>query len=91
MEKYALDERAHCLFRLDRWDEILNLDEKMRDMQQRYPREQIGASCRMIAFIASIHAMRGEMDLAVIQRKEAQAIMSAVSGSFDQWNRTEHY
>jgi len=49
MEKYALDERTHCLFRLDRWDEILNLGEKMRDMQQRYPREQIGASCQTIA------------------------------------------
>jgi predicted ATPase/class 3 adenylate cyclase len=91
MEKYALDERIHCLFRLDRWDEILNLDEKMRDMQQRYPREQIGASCQMIAFIASIHAMGGDLDLAVIQRNEAQAIMTAVSGSFEHWVRTEHY
>jgi predicted ATPase/class 3 adenylate cyclase len=91
MEKYALDERIHCLFRLDRWDEILNLDEKMRDMQKRYPREQIGASCRMIAFIASIHAMCGELNLAVIQRKEAQAIMTAVSGQFNHWVRDEHY
>jgi predicted ATPase/class 3 adenylate cyclase len=91
MEKYALDERTHCLFRLDRWDEILNLGEKMRDMQQRYPREQIGASCQTIAMIASIHAMRGEMDLALIQRNEAQAIMTAVSGSFEHWVRTEHY
>ncbi len=90
-EKYALNERTHCLFRLDRWDEILNLDEKLRDMQQRYPREQIGASCQTIAQIASIHAMRGDLDLAVIQRKEAQAIMTAISGSFDHWVRTEHY
>ena len=91
MERYALDERIHCLFRLDRWDEILILEEKMRGMQQRYTREQIGTSCRMIAFIASIHAMRGEMDLAVVQRQEAQSIMSAVSGSFEHWVRTEHY
>ena len=91
MEKYALDERTHCLFRLDRWDEILNLDEKIRDMQQRYPREQIGASCQTIAMIASIHAMRGEMDQAVTQRNEAQAIMTAISGSFEHWVRTEHY
>ena len=90
-EKYALDERIHCLFRQDRWDEILNMDEKMRDMQQRYPREQIGASCQTIARIASIHAMRGDLDLAVIQRNEAQAIMTAISGSFEQWVRDEHY
>jgi tetratricopeptide (TPR) repeat protein len=90
-EKYALDERTHCLFRLDRWDEILNLGEILRDMQQRYPREQIGASCYTIAIIASIHAMRGELDLAVKGREEAQAIMTAISGSFEHWVRTEHY
>jgi predicted ATPase/class 3 adenylate cyclase len=90
-EKYALNERTHCLFRLDRWDEILNLGEKLRDMQQRYPQEQIGPSCQTIAFIASIHAMRGELDLAVTQRNEAQAIMTAISGSFEHWVRTEHY
>jgi tetratricopeptide (TPR) repeat protein len=91
MENYALDERIHCFFRLDRWDEILNLDEKMRDMQQRYPREQIGASCRMIAFIASIHAMRGERELAVIRREEAGAIMTEITGPFEKWNRIQHY
>ena len=91
MEKYALNERTHCLFRLDRWDEILNLGEKLRDMQLRYPQEQIGASCQTIAFIASIHAMRGDLDLAVIQRREAQTIMTSISGSFDHWVRTEHY
>jgi len=91
MEKYALNERIHCLFRLDRWDEILNLDEKLRDMQQRYPMEQIGVSCQTIAMIASIHAMRGDLDLAVKGREEAQAIMTAISGSFEHWVRHEHY
>jgi predicted ATPase/class 3 adenylate cyclase len=91
LEKWALDERTHCLFRLDRWDEILNLGEKLRDMQQRYPREQIGPSCYAIAVIASIHAMRGELDLARGQRQEAQAIMTALSGPIEGWARQQHY
>jgi len=91
LEFAALEVRTHCLFRLDRWDEILNLEEKSRDMQQRYPLEQIGVSCFRIAVNASIHAMRGEMDLAVIQRKESDAIMTGVAGSTEQWGREQHY
>lgn len=91
LEKYALDQRTHSLFRLDRWDEILKLDEKLRDMQRRYPRERIGVSCYAIAVIASIHAMRGELDLARSQRQEAQAIMTAVTGPSENWNIQEHY
>jgi predicted ATPase len=91
LEFAALEERARCLFWLDRWDEILNLEERSRDMQRRYPLEQIGVSCLRIAVNASIHAMRGEMDLAVIQRKESEAIMTGVVGSTEQWEREQHY
>ena len=34
-EKWALDERIHILMRLDRWDEVLDLERKLRAMQQR--------------------------------------------------------
>jgi len=91
LEFAALEERTRCLFRLDRWDEILNLEERSRDMQRRYPIEQLGVSCYRIAVNASIHAMRGEMDLAVTQRNESDAIMTAISGSSDQWGREQHY
>jgi len=91
LEFAALEERTRCLFRLDRWDEILNLEERSRDMQRRYPLEQIGVSCFRIAVNASIHAMRGEMDLAVIQRKESEAIMTEVAGSTEQWGKEQHY
>ena len=91
LEFAALEERTRCLFRLDRWDEILNLEERSRDMQRRYPLEQIGVSCFRIAVNASIHAMRGEIDLAVIQRKESDAIMTEIAGSTEQWGREQHY
>ncbi len=89
LEKAALHQRTSCLFQLDRWEEVINLDEKLRDMQQRYPQEQIGASCYTIAVNASIHAMRGEMALAVSQREEAQASMTKTSGQFENWGRSE--
>ncbi len=60
-------------------------------MQRCYPLEKIGVSCLRIAVNASIHAMRGEMDLAVNQRKESAAIMSEIAGSTDQWGREQHY
>jgi len=91
LEKFALDQRIHTLVRLDRWDEILSLDGKRREMVQRYPIEQIGVSCFEIAIVASIHAMRGEMDPAVSGREEAKAIMTAHAGAFENWDRAQHY
>jgi len=91
LEKWALDQRIHSLLRLDRWDDTLDLDAKSRDMQQRHPRERIGASCYAIAAIASIHALRGELELARQQRKEADDIMTAIAGPSENWGRVSHY
>jgi ATP/maltotriose-dependent transcriptional regulator MalT len=91
LEKTALYQRLQCLVRLDRWEEGLQLDARMRDMQRRYPREHIGPSCASIALFASIHALRGELDLAVRGREEANAIMTAVAGTFEDWTRVQHY
>jgi predicted ATPase/class 3 adenylate cyclase len=91
LEKEALSEMTHSLFRLDRWDEILELDEKLRDLQRRYPLERIGPSCYYISVMASVHALRGELDQAAIQREEANAIMTTMSGPSERWNRTQHY
>ncbi len=91
LEKTALDQTIQTLLRLDRWDEALALDGTMRQMVQRYPVEQIGLSCFEIGQIASIHALRGQMDLAVKGREEANAIMTANTGAFERWDRVQHY
>jgi predicted ATPase/DNA-binding SARP family transcriptional activator len=91
LEKEALDLRIDALFWLDRWDEILGLDGKLREMQQRYPAEHIGVSCYQIAMIASIHGLRGEMELAISGREEANAIMTAHAGPSENWDRVQHY
>jgi len=38
----ALGLQAQCLFRLDRWDEVLSLEAKWRDLEQRFSRERVG-------------------------------------------------
>jgi len=91
LEKWALDVRTYCLFQLDRWAEMLKTDEKLRDMQQRYPREQVGPSCFSVGLIAAVHALRGERDLAAAQRKEADAIMTDIGGPHEYWERPQHY
>jgi tetratricopeptide (TPR) repeat protein len=38
----ALGIQAQCLFRLDRWDEVLAVEEKWRELDLRYSRERVG-------------------------------------------------
>lgn len=38
----ALGIQSQCLFRLDRWDEVLALEERWRDLERRYTRQRVG-------------------------------------------------
>jgi class 3 adenylate cyclase/predicted ATPase len=38
----ALGIKAQCLFRLDRWDEVLEVEKHWRDLDLRYTRERVG-------------------------------------------------
>jgi tetratricopeptide (TPR) repeat protein len=38
----ALGIMAQCLFRMDRWDEVLVVEERWRDLDTRYTRERVG-------------------------------------------------
>ena len=40
----ALGLQALCQFRLDRWDEVLALEEQWRGFEQRYTRQRVGAT-----------------------------------------------
>lgn len=44
MHSYALGLQAQCLFRLDRWDEVLELEKNWRTLERRYSREQVGVT-----------------------------------------------
>ena len=38
----ALGIQSQCLYRLDRWDEVLALEERWRDLERRYTRQRVG-------------------------------------------------
>ena len=88
-QRALLAHSAYCLFRLDRWDEILAILDKVREIQNRYPRERAGPECFPIAIAASVHARCGEADLGAAERAEADSIMTSVAGPLDRWARAQ--
>ncbi|HEY6042334.1 MAG TPA: hypothetical protein VIX58_09395 [Anaerolineae bacterium] len=44
LHTYATGLQAQCLFRLDRWDDVIELEKKWRTLEQRYSREQVGVT-----------------------------------------------
>lgn len=44
LHTYATGLQAQCLFRLDLWDDVLELEKKWRALEQRYSREQVGVT-----------------------------------------------
>ncbi len=89
----ALNYQARCWFRQDRWDDLLEIEEKLRALEQRHPNflNRAGAYCFLIALIASVHALRGERDRAGALRDEAMSIMTAASGPPERWERSNRY
>ena len=49
----ALAHFAYCVFRLDRWDEVLEILAQIREMQKRYTRERTGPECFKISLAAT--------------------------------------
>lgn len=97
-EMQAVDQMAHavglqaqCLFRMDRWDEVLALESKWRDLERRYSRERVGETCFFMALTGSVHALRGETGRSDAYAKEAYDYMVAMSGEPAQWQRNQFY
>ena len=57
----AIGLQSQCAFRLDRWDEVLALEEKWRDLERRFPAAS-GPTCFNAALSGSVHALRGDID-----------------------------
>jgi class 3 adenylate cyclase len=83
--------QAQCLFRLDRWDEVLAIEAKWRDLEQRFKRERIGETCFFVALSASVHALRGDLARANAYGQESLDYMISMSGQADHWQRNQFY
>jgi tetratricopeptide (TPR) repeat protein len=87
----VLTVQAQCLFRTDRWDEVLGLEEKWRELERRHPRERVGATCFLAALSASVYALRGNTDLGSSYAQESYDYMLSISGKPEQWQRNQFY
>lgn len=87
----ALGLQQQCLFRLDRWDDALALEEKWRALEHHYSRERVGATCFAVALSASVHALRGDRQRADAYAKESFDYMIGMSGPMDEWQRNQFY
>jgi tetratricopeptide (TPR) repeat protein len=87
----AIGLQSQCAFRLDRWDDVIALEDKWRDLERRFPRQRVGPTCFSAALSGSVHALRGELDLSKAYGKESVDYMIAMSGSPEIWQRNQFY
>ena len=87
----AVGLQAQCLFRMDRWGEVLNIEQKWRSLENSYSREQVGETCFFVALSASVHALRGESKQKDTYSREAYDYMVSMSGEPDHWQRNQFY
>jgi hypothetical protein len=95
---YAVHEQTQALslihqawFRLDRWDEMFEVEEKRRALQRAYPLRRVGAPCFAIGLSSAVHALRGEFETSKDLHDESFKIMTAVSGPTENWRRSHRY
>jgi tetratricopeptide (TPR) repeat protein len=83
--------QSQCAFRLDRWEEVIALEEKWRDLERRYPRQRVGPTCFSAALSGSVHALRGDIDKSRDYGKESVDYMVSTAGSPEIWQRNQFY
>ena len=82
---------SQCEFRLDHWDEVLALEDKWRELEQRYPRQRVGPTCFDAALSGSVYALRGSLEKSRAYGKESVDYMISMSGSPEIWQRNQFY
>jgi hypothetical protein len=87
----AMRYQAQCLSRLDRWEDVLAIDQKRLALEQRFSTARVGASCFLIGLAASAYALSGQVERAGALREESRAIMVGTSGPPEMWDRSQHY
>jgi tetratricopeptide (TPR) repeat protein len=83
--------QVQCFFGLDRWEEILQIEDKRLALQARYGSDRIGRICRQCGVSAYVYGWRGEMELARSHREEVYNIHTKTWGTLENWPRIGHY
>jgi hypothetical protein len=90
---WVLSGQALCWLRLDKWDELLQVDKRRQEFEECDSREQLGGSyCMEVAVAAAGLALQGDFDQAGVLREQAYDYMVQDSGgSTESWGRTQFY
>lgn len=85
----ALRYQATCWYFLDRWDKVVEIDEKVQKLESRFPNfsERVGPICFQKGITASALAFLGQTSEAEKVRGESHAIMIANDGPREGWGR----
>ncbi|MEK7786565.1 MAG: AAA family ATPase, partial [Chloroflexota bacterium] len=75
--------QSHCLYQMDRWDQVIEIEEKWRALEKQYPNlfRLVWAGCFQVALNASVHARRGNFERAALLREQSLALMKDSAGS----------
>ena len=87
----AIGLQSQCAFRLDRWNEVIALEDKWRELERRYPRRRVGPTCFSAALSGSVYALRGDLDKSKAYGKESVDYMISMSGLPEIWQRNQFY
>jgi tetratricopeptide (TPR) repeat protein len=88
----ALVRQGQCWYRLDRWDELLAIESKIKAIEDRFTFRRMGVlTCFYFALDASIRYLRGESILASELKDKARDIMLAIGGPQQMWVRNQHF
>ena len=88
----ALVRQAGCLFRLDRWDELLEIDSKIRQLEADFTVERMGVlTCFYYALQSHVRYLRGEIHLAQALKSKAYEVMVSITGPPEKWVRNQHF
>jgi tetratricopeptide (TPR) repeat protein len=89
-QAYALGVQAQCLFALDRWDEMLAIEEKRLAMQRFYGVDLLGQFCLFCGMSVNVLGWQGEFDRARSRREEIYNFMM-LDGPPETWPGVARY
>ncbi|MBW7882726.1 MAG: AAA family ATPase [Caldilineaceae bacterium] len=91
---HALGLQAQCFYGLDRWDEMLQIEQKRQALEDHYGHDRVGIMCFYCGLSANVSALRGDYERANSCRKIAYNNMAAFFGGPPEggmWSRGGHY
>ena len=86
----ALGLEADCFFALDRWDEMLQIEDKRRVLEGEYL-TRTSRMCFYCGLTANVLGFRGELELARVRRDYSYNHMLDLFGPLETWPAIGHY